>query len=594
MALELESVVETSGLGVVYTAASREAIVLDDVDFRVAEGEIVAVVGESGSGKSTLGLALLGLLPESSVPRVTGSITVAGTSVTTAPTAALNRMRRSKTGLVLQDPTRALDPTMRLDKQLVERGASEETAIRWLASCEVPDPAVRSKQYAFELSGGLAQRVTIAMALAVKDGETSNDSSPQVVVVDEPTTALDPSTQLEILRLFDRLRTEERCAMVLITHDLAAAARIADRILVMYAGRVCESGPVAEVMSNPRHRYTQALLGAQSTTRTLEAMVDIPGHPPSVFDRIDGCAFAARCAFADELCTRERPVATIEGTRAFHCHHPSRGPLSASPVSDRPQEFASVEDVSHRLVIRAEGLTKTYPVASRHDQSRTAVLGPLSLDVRRGESLVIVGESGCGKTTLLRTLAGLIEPSSGSISFGKDENRPQLIHQNFTAALTPWLSIGSQVAERLAARGVPRKSRDDQVAELMEEVGLSPSLASARPMQLSGGQRQRAVIARALASAPAALLCDEPTSALDASYAVRVVRLLNRIKFQKDLGIVVVTHDITLAPHLGDELIVMRKGVIEERGIPSEVVARPKSEYTQKLVSATSAPIRQL
>lgn len=585
-------VVRVQGLEVSYAVGHGSARVLRGVDFSVRPGEIVAVIGESGSGKSTLGMTLLGLLPERPTPRIDGAIEVAGTDLRHAGDRELRALRRRDLGVVLQDPTRALNPTMRIGTQLRERGATHEDTLDWLARCEVPAPERRVRQFAMELSGGLAQRVTIAMALATgRRGEDGRGAqAPRLLVADEPTTALDPTTKLEVLRLFEGLRADHGCAVVMITHDISAAARIADRLVVLYAGRVCEEGPTAEVLARPRHPYTAALAASLPSLADRSLPAAIAGGPPSVFDEIRGCAFAPRCSRALPTCSESVPTLTpVDGMprRTLACFHPiDQAGAGSGPVTGGAPAAPSFSD--RPVALRATGVGHSFGKGDRLHRA----LCDVSVTVRAGQSVLIVGESGCGKTTLLRMLAGLERPDSGEI-WSATDRAPQLIHQNYTAALTPWLTIGSQIAERLRERGVPRKERKDQIERLLDDVGLDPGLADRRALQLSGGQRQRAVLARALASEPAALLCDEPTSSLDASYAVRVVQLLRRVQESRDIGLVVVTHDMWLARGLADHVVVMKDGRIVEEGDPSSILERPQHPYTRSLLEAGEVRIRQ-
>jgi peptide/nickel transport system ATP-binding protein len=600
-------------LSVTYRRDRNRVEALHDVSLDVCAGEVVAVVGESGSGKSTLALAMLGLLPRSSSPQVVGSIDIAGVSIATADRATIRRLRRSELGMVFQEASMALNPTMKVGRQLLERGASRQSVVNRLRECEVNHPDERLNQYAFQLSGGIAQRVMIAMSLAAAEGRDAPPAAPngqapeehlehvpRLLVTDEPTTALDATTRLEILQLMDRLRVHHRCGILFITHDLLAASRLADQVMVLYAGRMCEIGPAEVVLTRPAHRYTEALLAAQMTVNGHRSATEIPGQPPDSLGLSEGCPFAPRCASVLDICRTEFPeLRTLAANHTVACFspttHTSSVELARSTSHDATvpagcRRNAALGITVGDVLISVEDVTKSYRAPGRGSAVRPAV-SHVSVGVRAGTSLAIVGESGSGKTTLLRLAAGLINPDSGSVRWANGLGRPQLIHQDFGSALTPWLSPRAQIAERLRNRGVKRTERAHLVKDLLAEVGLDSRLADARVAELSGGQRQRVVIARALASAPGVLLCDEPTSALDASLGVRVVALLNRLKQRRGIGLIVVTHDIALARYLGDDLAVMYRGEIVESGSTSAVIRAPKHPHTVALIEAATAPI---
>lgn len=598
-ATQASDLVSVEGLCVSYSLdRGRQAVALQDLSLSLGSGEVLAVVGESGSGKSTFALALLGLLPATA--EVNGQIRIGDRDITTASKKQLRLLRRGQIGVVFQDSLGSLNPTMRVGKQLLERGASEATAVERLVECEVGQPEQRLSQYPFELSGGLAQRVSIAMALC-SDPELGEGAAaesrpaPKLIVADEPTTALDATTRLEILKLFSSLRHTHGCSMVFVTHDLDSAARLADRIMVLYGGAVCELGDVDQVLHDPQHPYTAALLGSRMNANSRRA-VDIPGLPPRLGEHPSGCVFEPRCPFSKERCRLEEPSLKDDGIQGtlVACHFPSKtraGGGDPEIAADTLVEAGThLRAAAHpRKLLTIRNVEKRFQISKRNDEWRTAV-GGVSLEVSAGRSVVVVGESGCGKTTLLRMAAGLVTPDSGEIVSAPGLGRPQLVHQDFTASLTPWMSPRSQLIERLKYAGVPRSARPGKALELLDTVGLDERVANARVKQLSGGQRQRVAIARALASSPGVLLCDEPTSALDASFAVRVIAMLQDLRDRLEIGLLVVTHDMAVARYIGDHLLVMEEGLVVESGDPSTVIDHPQHPFTQKLIQASSTP----
>jgi peptide/nickel transport system ATP-binding protein len=572
------------------------------VTLSVMPGEVVALVGESGSGKSVLGMSLLGLVSKMRGARVSGTASVGGVDMLSNSDSTRRLVRREALGAVFQDPLTSLDPTMKIGRQLTERGISRARAIENLRDAGVPEPRRRLGQYPHELSGGLRQRVSIAMAIGTAPPSgvhTVADARgvPRLVVADEPTTALDVSVQAQIVLLFDRLRREHGCAVVFVTHDLGVAASIADRIAVMYAGRLCEVGAAADVLQRPSHPYTRALLEARVSIDTPrgQTVSGIAGSPPDPTSPPPGCPYAPRCPRAQEDCTvappELLPSPDSAAGRAVACLHPlleanlaaqdappeqALAPRSPRAGTD-PQPALELREVSKRFVLRGP--------AGKGGRDVNAV-SRVSLTVPSGGSLALVGESGCGKTTTLRIACGLLSPDSGEVRWARDAGRPQLVFQDAGSSLTPWLSVGRMLSEQLARRGVARRERQAKMLELLAQVGLDERAAGAKPRELSGGQRQRAAIARALASEPRVLVCDEPVSALDASLAIRVLDLLAELRQRLGVALLVVTHDLGVAHRTADEVAVMYRGEVVERGTTAQIFGRPAHPYTQGLLAA--------
>lgn len=598
-----EPIASVTGLHVSFETRGGTLRALRGVDLSISSGEVVALVGESGSGKSVLASCLLGLPSQRAT--LEGTVLVSGIDMLRGPDERRRMARRHVLGAVFQDPLGALNPTMRVGRLLQERGLTGNRAKKVLTDVAMPDVDRRLRQWPHELSGGLRQRVAIGFALGA-DGRLSESEfdkgradggAPLLLIADEPTTALDVSVQAQVLALFDRLRTEHSCALLLVTHDLAVAASIADRIVVLYAGRVCEDGPVADVLKTPAHPYTASLLAARlELDDSAGPPVPMIGSPPNPLSLPTGCAFRPRCPRADDACAQAPPEPIPMGPRrlvaCLHTQKPDATPRANAPIpvsTLRPSRSPTRD--AGGAVLTIDNVTKSFAAGRSGDQVN-AVRG-VSLLLGAGDSVALVGESGCGKTTLLRVACGLTNPDSGSVTWS-DGRRPQLVFQDAGASLTPWFSIERQVIERLRARGISATNAKTEASELFELVGLDEGVGAARPAQISGGQRQRAAIARALASAPSVLICDEPISALDASLSVRILDLLHAIRRERGVALLFVTHDLAAARYIADEVAVMYLGRIVEQA-PSDLLFRqPLHPYTNGLLAAspTSEPGR--
>ena len=570
-------VVEVDDLHVTFERGGRQVRALRGVSLDVGRGEILGLVGESGSGKSVLGLSLLGLLPSDPAPTVDGSAVVCGIDMVTAAAADRRQLRRDHLGAVFQDPMTSLNPTMRVGRQVAEAAGSESAAVQLLDAVGVPEARRRLGSFPHELSGGLRQRVMIAMAVA---GE------PSLVVADEPTTALDVTVQAQILELLRHLCDETGTSFLLITHDLGVAAQVADRIAVLYAGRLAEVGTAADVLQRPAHPYSIGLLRSRLT---LQARRDGPlptlaGEPPDPRAHPPGCAFAPRCALATDECEQDLPSLVPAGVHPGQAACIRLGATSSDAVAVTTPWSSST--ATSAIAVAMTGVEKRFTIKSgfRKKQTLHALRG-VDLTVARGEAVALVGESGCGKSTLLRTVAGLLQPDGGEVELGGGA-RPQMVFQDAGASLTPWMTVGELVGERLRAEGVSRKDRAARVRETLALVGLPAEVAEAKAAQLSGGQRQRVAIARATIVPPEVLLCDEPTSALDVSLAATVLNLLGRIRRELDMAMLFVTHDLGAARVVADRIAVMYLGHIVEVGAADEVAMDPKHPYTKALLAA--------
>jgi len=601
-----QAVAEVRDLNVSFTRGGRRVSAVRGIDLDIQPGEILGLVGESGSGKSVLSLALLGLLPEGSQPQTSGEARVLGTDMVSSSAEVRRLVRKDHMGAVFQDPMTSLNPTMRIGRQVAEAAGSGKEALRLLRAVGIPEPERRLGSYPHELSGGLRQRVMIAMAVA---GE------PALVIADEPTTALDVTVQAQVLALLRQLRDEVDCSVLLITHDLGVAAQVADRVAVMYAGRIAEVGPTETILRVPSHPYTVGLMRSRLslTTDRSRPVVSLPGSAPDPADVPAGCAFSPRCPLVMERCrevlpeTRPVTVRLTNGTRveSEDTRHGRACLADAARVQTlteqdlaarddwlavaKPEPGASADE--HPLApdgwaARIAGVHKTFRVkAGPGRKAKLSALRRVSLDVRDGEAVAIVGESGSGKSTLLRVLAGLETRELGDITLAPG-GRPQMVFQDAGASLTPWLTVGDLLDERLRTEKLPAAVRKERMLAALRAVGLPEVVAGARAAELSGGQRQRVALARATVVPPTLLLCDEPTSALDVSLAATVLNLVQQLRRDLGMAVVFVTHDLSVARVIADRIAVMYLGRIVEIGDAEEVVRSPKHPYTKALLSA--------
>ncbi|MEV0574279.1 ABC transporter ATP-binding protein [Streptomyces sp. NPDC050392] len=588
------------------------------VDFTLRRGEVLGLVGESGSGKSATALAVMGLLPATA--RVRGSVRLAGgggdsgaTELVGAGDRLLSSVRGSRIGMVFQDPLSAFTPVYRIGDQIAEavrthRDVSRERAradaVDLLDLVGIPEPRTRAQAFPHEFSGGMRQRAMIAMAIA-------ND--PDVIVADEPTTALDVTVQAQVLDVLRTAQRETGAALLLVSHDLGVIAGVADRVAVMYAGRMVETAPATELFRRPRMPYTLGLIGAvPRIDGPSEVLVPIPGAPPAAGRLPGGCPFAPRCPLAEDRCTTAEPPLTGGGAGDGHL----AACVRADEIADRalsPAEVFPVPAIPARgrppgePVLRVTGLTKTFPVLKgtafkRRVGSIHAVDG-VDLDIRAGETLALVGESGSGKSTTLFELLNLARPEGGGIElFGRSldgltrrdrkalRGRVQIVFQDPMASLDPRMPVGDIVAEPLRAQGADRATVARRIPGLLTQVGLEPEHAERFPHEFSGGQRQRIGIARALSVEPELLVLDEPVSALDVSVQAGVLNLLQRLKAELGLAYLFVSHDLSVVRHIADRVSVVYLGRTVESGTADEVFEHPEHPYTRALLSAVPLP----
>ncbi len=565
------------------------------VSLALDRGECLAVVGESGSGKSVTARTLVGLTGAGG--RAAAEVTARrlafdGLDLTTLTEARWREVRGRRIGLVLQDALVSLDPLRTVGAEVAEPlrvhrlAARAEFPARVRALLErtgVPEPDRRAAQYAHQLSGGLRQRALIASALA---------GDPDLLIADEPTTALDVTVQAQVLDLLDELR-RRGTALLLISHDLSVVARLADRVAVMFGGRIVETGPTARLLAEPRHPYTRALLAAVPGARTRGTRLapePLGGPAPAP----DGCPYAARCAAADPTCRSILPPVDALGARCWH-------PAAADPR-------ATVREAAPVPVQEPTPATGTTPLLDVERIGRSFAGRPVVRDVsfrlHPGETLGLVGESGSGKTTTARIVLGLERPDTGTVRLDgrpwsalterrrrADRLRVQAVQQDPLGSFDPRFTVERVVAEAVARTGVPRGAeRRRRVAELLDQVGLPAALLARRPTELSGGQRQRVAIARALAPAPDLLVCDEPVSALDLSVQAQILDLLTDLRRELGLALLFISHDLGVVQHLADRVAVMKDGRLVETAPVDRLFTAPADPYTRQLLAAT-APV---
>ncbi len=600
----MTSLLSVNNLSVQFSVQKRFATAVNDFSLNVEPGECVGLVGESGCGKTTTGLAIMRLLPNNGSISA-GNVVLNGVDLASLSEGEMRRHRGKSVALIPQDPMSSLNPTMKIGRQIgeglrIHDGASDaearQRALEVLEMVEMPRPAERLDQYPFELSGGLRQRVIIAMGLVC---------SPSLLIADEPTTALDVTIQAQILDILDSLRRELKMAMLLITHDMGVIAGRTDRVVVMYAGRKAEEATTGSLFGAMRHPYTQALLASMPSMENTgkHELNSIAGMPPDLSREIVGCRFAPRCSFATDTCRQNDPA--LEGTseHQYACFHPVSGPI---PLTVRSATVAS-SVAPRKELLRARGLVKEFPIKSgvvRHKVGAVHAVSDASFTLYQGETFGLVGESGCGKTTIGRMLVGLETLTAGEVHFdgelvsakGRKPTREsrrdrQMMFQDPYASLDPRMKVEQILGEPLAIQHVGSRSEQAQrVGELLSSVGLDPQVADRYPHEFSGGQRQRIGLARALALNPRLIVADEPVSALDVSVQAQILNLMKELQRQYGMSYVMVSHDLAVVYYMADTIAVMYLGKIVEIGDAEAVFRSPAHPYTQGLLDAVPVP----
>ncbi|HEY4456614.1 MAG TPA: ABC transporter ATP-binding protein [Pseudonocardiaceae bacterium] len=593
-------------------AVSNGAVhAVDGVSFSVDRGELLGVVGESGCGKTMTALSIMRLLPSGGTI-AGGRVLLGGEDLAAMSDKEIRKVRGKRIGMVFQDPMTSLNPTIQIGRQVAEplklhtdlSGQQiTDRVTEVLELVGLPQPAKRLGAYPHELSGGMRQRVMIARALVC---------DPELLIADEPTTALDVTIQQQILELIDDLRSRLGMAVILVTHDLGVIAGRADRVAVMYAGRIVEVTDTNRLFGNPRHPYTEALFEAlpENAAETGDKLYSIPGLPPDLVTPPTGCRFAARCRYATEKCRSEDPP--LRGDIAGHdyaCFFPVGDPETQTVTqtheirrheSGDPRDKVEIDQT--KTLLQVEHLVKTFPVTAgavlRRRVGSVSAIADVSFTVAAGETFGLVGESGCGKTTIGRHIVGMETADSGAIRIdgteftalrGKEKRQrqrdTQLIFQDAYASLDPRMRVGSILAEPLTIHGVgDRASRAKRVNELLGEVGLPRSAADRYPHEFSGGQRQRIGLARALALQPKLIVADEPVSALDVSIQAQILNLMSDLRARHGLTYVFISHDLSVVRYLANTIGVMYLGKLVEIGPAEAVYNRPHHPYTRGLI----------
>lgn len=606
-----EPVLQVKGLTTRFQTGRGVIRAVTDVSFDVYPGQTMALVGESGSGKSVTALSLLNLVR--SPGRIEGGqVLFKGKDIVAMGESELRHIRGNGVAMVFQDPMSSLNPIMKIGEQLREAihnrskftgEQAKSRAVELMKIVGIPDPEARLVDYPHKFSGGMRQRVMIAMALA---------NEPDVIIADEPTTALDVTVQAQILDVLADINEKLGTAVILITHNLGVVARSCHRVAVMYAGQIVEQADTRELFANPKHPYTKALLAA--TPRMMASrdvpLVPINGRPPNLLDPITGCSFADRCRFAMDQCHSQAPATTVQGNRSFDCWKTADGSDLPELPLDAAVPHTAVADASADVLLDVKELQV-------HFELKSASLNPfapkrvlhavdnVSFSIGKGETVGLVGESGCGKSSLGKTLVGVNPVTSGDIVFeGKNiaqlsgsarqwvRRRLQMVFQDPMSSLNPRMTVGNIVGEPLEVHGLVNnaKERRAKVAELLELVGLDAAIASRYPHEFSGGQRQRIVIARALAVDPSLIVCDEAVAALDVSLQAQVVNLLKELQRKLGVSMLFIGHDLASVRHISDRIMVMYLGQIIEEGPAEILTSAPLHPYTASLLSAVPEP----
>ncbi len=611
---------DIQNLRVEFDVRQGTATVINDLAFSLSQGETLGIVGESGCGKSVSALSIMGLVPSPPGRIASGQILLEGEDLVVADEKRLRQVRGNEISMIFQEPMTSLNPVFKIGHQIAEtvrihqgldRKEAFNRAVEMLRAVDIPSPRRRSNEYPYQLSGGMRQRVMIAMALAC---------TPKVLIADEPTTALDVTVQAQIFDLLKDIQKRTSAAIIFITHDMGSIAQMADRVAVMYAGRKVEDGPVEKILVNPRHPYTRGLIACvphleKDLPSDRQPLTEIAGIVPSLLGRAKGCPFAPRCDYAMDRCKAEMSPEFNDGAghkTACWLQEPSdisvgRG-LEKKNNLDSADTLASAEEnirpkQEENTLLKVNDLKIHFTRRRKHPFAKSSIVHAVdgvSFEITRGKTFGIVGESGSGKTTTALGIMRLVNITSGQVSLGKDDitnvegeslrmlrRRMQFIFQDPYSSLNPHMRAGAIVREPMDLLKVGDASnRDQHVRELFANAGLRPEQNAYFPHQFSGGQRQRIGVARALASQPDLVICDEPVSALDVAIQAQILNLLCKIQQEFNLTYLFISHDLGVVQYICDEIAVMYLGLIVEQSDRISLFKHPLHPYSWALLSA--------
>lgn len=592
---------EIKNLSVAFQSGKRVITAVDTISFTLQAGETLALLGESGCGKSLTSLACMRLLPKHGVYGVASEINFDKQDLLNLPENMMRQLRGRRLAMIFQEPMTALNPVLRIGDQLAESlnqgqklsgSALKARLIAMLQEVEIPNPELRLQQYPHQLSGGQKQRVVIAMALA---------NNPEILIADEPTTALDVTIQAQILALLKKLQHEHKMSILLVTHDLGVVRAAASRVCIMYAGQLVEEASVDEFFQNVKHPYSQQLLASlPDFTKRNKRLQAISGTVPGLDNLPDGCHFHPRCAHVFSPCATKVPELQSINQRKVRCHlYPDTVtlPLLNGVEKSWPAKMASTE-----LLLSVSNLCVHFNAGRsvfQREKNRIKAVDGLSLNLHKGCTLALVGESGCGKTTVSRAILRLQNKTSGDIVYRGQSidnlkgaalrnyrKRVQIIFQDPYASMNPRLTVGEIIAEGMQAQGMKPNDIARRQIQLLDQVSLPMNSLKRYPHQFSGGQRQRICIARALAVEPEVLVCDEPTSALDVSVQAQILNLLKELQIELGISYLFITHNMAVVSWLADEVLVMRHGQVVEAGTAQQILQNPQQAYTRELLAS--------
>jgi peptide/nickel transport system ATP-binding protein len=588
---------EVEDLAIDYKIGTEWKTAVRDINFTIERGQTFGLVGESGCGKSTVAMAIMHYLPRNG--RIgKGSIRLAGKDLTRLGGRELRQVRVKDISMVYQDPSSALNPSLRIGQQVadvfdlmgVAREEQPRRVIEIMEKVQIADPARVVRRYPHQLSGGMLQRVVIAMAIA---------SQPALLVLDEPTTALDATVEAEVLDLVAGLRDEIGTSVLFISHSLAVIRKMCDRTAVLYAGRMMAEGPTEAIFTSPRHPYTVGLLRSLPTPdkggRDSTTLDTIPGFLPPLGAHIVGCVYADRCPIVEEVCREVEPdLNPLPGDRVSRCHFPDRAPGIPRTVAPDPP----IRHRSNETLVQISHTSKTF----MQEGQPVYALTDIDLEIRVGETVGLVGESGSGKSTLAKVLLGIHAPDEGSLITlsgvelatelkardQKSIGAVQMVFQNPDSALNRRHSVRRIISRAVTLlRGGGRKQVDSRTKDLLSEVRMGMQYFNLKPRQLSGGLKQRVAIARAFAGSPALVVCDEPTSALDVSVQAAIINLLSELQAEEDVAYLFISHDLNVVRYIADRVAVMYLGRLMEVGTADRIFGGPHHPYTEALLSAS-------